>query len=65
MRVIYSIGVKFAGGGIGSIAYHAVRGLHRHDLLYRLLCGSYRATEIPEARIRALGAPSRGLRKLA
>jgi len=65
VRVIYSIGVRFAGGGIGSIAYHAVRGLHRHGLLHRLLCGSYRATEIPEARIHALGLLSRVLRKLA
>jgi len=65
VKVIYSIGAKFAGGGIGTIAYHAVRGVHRHGMLYRLLCGSYRSTEIPRERIRALGLPSRALRKLA
>jgi glycosyltransferase involved in cell wall biosynthesis len=65
VKVVYSIGSKFAGGGIGSIAYHAVRGLHRHGLLHRLLCGSFHPTEIPRERIRALGLPSRALRKLA
>lgn len=65
VQVLYSIGVKFAGGGIGNIAYHAVRGLLQHKLLKRLLCGSYKPTEIPAGRIRALGWPSRGLRKLA
>jgi glycosyltransferase involved in cell wall biosynthesis len=65
MNVIYSIGAKFAGGGIGTTAYHAVRGLHRHGLLRRLLCGSFRQTEIPDEKIRAQGPPSRALRKLA
>lgn len=65
MKVIYAIGAKFAGGGIGTTAYHAVRGLHRHGLLHRLLCGSFRPTEIPHERIRAMGLPSRALRKLA
>jgi glycosyltransferase involved in cell wall biosynthesis len=65
VKVIYSIGAKFAGGGIGTTAYHAVRGLHRHGLLYRLLCGSFRPTEIPGEKIRAMGLPSRALRKLA
>lgn len=65
MKVVYAIGARFAGGGIGTIAYHAVQGLHRDGSLQRLLCGSYRATELPEQRIRALGPPSRVLRKLA
>jgi len=65
VRTVYSIGAKFAGGGIGTTAYHAVRGLHRHGLLYRLLCGSYVPTEIPAERVRAMGWASRGLRKLA
>ena len=65
MKVIYSIGAKFAGGGIGTTAYHGVRGLHRHGMLQRLLCGSFRPTEIPRKKIRAIGLPSRALRKLA
>jgi len=65
MYITYSIGAKFAGGGIGNIAHRAVQGLHHHDMLHRLLCGSYRSTEIPTNRIRALGLPSRILRKLA
>lgn len=65
MRVLYAIGARFAGGGIGTIAYQAVRGLHQHGMLHRLLCGSFRPTEIPRERIRAMGLPSRALRKLA
>jgi len=65
MRVIYSLGAKFAGGGIGTTAYHAVRGLHRRGMLHRLLCGSFRPTEIPRDRIRAMGLLSRVLRKMA
>jgi len=65
MRIIYSIGAKFAGGGIGTTAYHAVRGLHRHGMLYRLLCSSYRPTEIPATLIRRMGIISRGLRRIA
>jgi glycosyltransferase involved in cell wall biosynthesis len=65
MRVIYSIGSKFAGGGIGRTAYHAVRGLHRHGMLHRLLCSSYRPTEIPATLIRRMGVISRGLRRIA
>jgi glycosyltransferase involved in cell wall biosynthesis len=65
MRVIYSIGAKFAGGGIGTTAYHAVQGLYRHAVLHRLLCGSFRPTEIPREKIKTLGLPSRVLRRLA
>ncbi|MBC7232028.1 MAG: glycosyltransferase family 4 protein [Chloroflexi bacterium] len=65
VTVIYSIGSKFAGGGIGTTAYHAVRGLHHHDMLKRLFCGAYQPTEIPQEKIRALGLPDRALRKLA
>ncbi|MCS7286209.1 MAG: glycosyltransferase family 4 protein [Anaerolineae bacterium] len=65
VMVLYSIGSKFAGGGIGTTAYYAVRGLHRHGMLRRLLCGSFRPTEIPREKIRAIGLPDRALRKLA
>lgn len=65
MRVIYSVGAKFAGGGIGDTAYQAVRGLHEHGMLFRLLCGSHRSNEIPANLIRSLGVVSRILRKAA
>lgn len=65
MRVTYSIGARFAGGGIGNSAYHAVRGLVRHGGLCRLLCGSYVSTDIPQERIKAMGLASRVLRRLA
>jgi glycosyltransferase involved in cell wall biosynthesis len=65
MKIIYSIGARFAGGGIGTIAYQAVRGLHQHGLLHRLLCGSFRPTDIPREKIRSVDWPNRALRKLA
>lgn len=65
MGVTYSIGARFAGGGIGNIAYHAVRGYLRHNMLHRLLCGSHKSTEVALDKIRSLGAASRVLRKLA
>ncbi len=64
MRVLYSIGVKFAGGGIGSIAYQEGRALYQHQALTRLLCGSYRPTDIPADHIKAWGMLSRLLRRL-
>lgn len=65
MRVIYSNGARFAGGGVGTTSYHAVRGLHRQQQLYKLLCGSFRPTEIPGQQIRSLGYLSRAWRKTA
>lgn len=64
-RVIYGISTKFAGVGRGTTAYHGVRGLHRHGMLQRVLCGAYRRTEVPDALIRAIGLRDRALRKLA
>jgi glycosyltransferase involved in cell wall biosynthesis len=65
IRVLYSIGSKFGGGGIGTTAYYGALGLYRHGMLGRVLCGSYRLGEIPPEKIRAVGLPDRALRKLA
>ena len=65
MRVVYSIGATFAGGGIGTTAYHGVRGLYRHGMLARLLCTWCRPTEIPSSLVRTLGLVDRALRKAA
>lgn len=64
-RVIYSIGVRFAGGGIGNIAYQAVRGIHQQATLTRLLASSSRPTEIPADLIHDMGLSGRILRRLA
>jgi len=64
-RVVYSVGVRFPGGGIGNTASHAVRGLVRQGLLSGLLCGSFRPSDITPANLHALGLPSRALRKMA
>ena len=65
MDVIYSMGAKFAGDGIGSIAYQAAYGLYERQVLARLLCGSYRPNEIPASMIRSLGVASRLWRRAA
>ena len=65
MKIIYSIGSKLAGGGIGNVAYHTVKAMHASNLLYRLLCGDYHLAEIPSEKIHALGKLNQGLRKLA
>ncbi|MBM4430873.1 MAG: hypothetical protein FJ026_11095, partial [Chloroflexi bacterium] len=65
MTVLYSIGSAFAGGGIGTTAYYNARGLYRYGTLRRVLCGSYRFTDIPSSLIKAVGLPDRVLRKLA
>lgn len=52
MEVNYAIRAKFAGGGIGSIAYHAVAGINRHHHLKNLFVPSFESTEIPESLIR-------------
>lgn len=65
MKMLYSIGTTFAGGGIGNIAAHAVRGLYRQGMLQRLLCGAYVPSDIPATLIKAMGWPDRVLRKLA
>lgn len=65
VSVIYSIGSKFAGAGIGTTAYYGALGLYRHGMLRRILCGFYQSSAIPREMIRAIGLPDRVLRKLA
>ncbi len=64
-RIIYSFGNKFAGAGIGTIAFYEARELHRHGLIERILCGAYAPTEILAEVIRAIGLLNRALCKLA
>lgn len=54
MRIIYSIGAKFAGHGIGSIAYNAVKEIDRRGYLKTLIVTSYRETEINSHRIKTV-----------
>ncbi|MDD5467275.1 MAG: glycosyltransferase family 4 protein [Anaerolineales bacterium] len=65
MSIIYSIGARFGGGGIGNTAHHAVKGYQRNNLLHTLLCGSYLPTEIPSGKIKSIGLLNRAVRKLA
>ena len=65
VRVVYAIATKVAGVGRGTTAYHGARGLYRHGMLQRVLCGAYRPSEIPDTLIRAVGLRDRVLRKLA
>jgi hypothetical protein len=43
MKVIYSIGSKFGGHGIGGQAVHAVRGIYRARALRKVLEKFWRA----------------------
>ena len=58
MKVNYSIRAKFAGGGIGSIAYHAVKGIHRHQHLKTLFVPSFEPSDIPENLIKKIPVDS-------
>lgn len=53
-KVIYSIGARIAGGGIGNTSYYAVREVFRAGLLKKLLCSSYDSDrcEIPPSLIK-------------
>ena len=64
-QVVYSTGVRLKGGGIGNIAYHAIRSLYRHHMLARVLCSSAAAVEIPAAYLQQWGWISRALRRAA
>ncbi len=65
MKIIYSIGSKLAGGGIGNVAYHTVRAMHASKTLHHLFCGAYNLDEVPPEKLHALGKLNQGLRKLA
>jgi len=64
MRVVYSIGSRLAGGGIGDTAYHAARGLERAGCLQRLFCLGYEPSDIPPGRITSLWFPPRRFLRL-
>jgi len=59
MRVVYSIGSRLAGGGIGNTAYHAARGILRAGQLARLFCLGREPSDIPEELIASLWFPPR------
>jgi len=40
-KVIYSVGTKLAGGGIGDISYYAAKGLSEAGLLKKVICFGY------------------------
>ncbi len=65
VRVIYSIGSKFAGGVSARTAYQAVRGLYRHGLLHRLAVRCLSPHGDPLRENPRVGLPGRALRKLA
>lgn len=48
MKIIYSLLPKFAGSGIGNVAYYAVSQIYRCNMLKRLLTTSFVPTEINE-----------------
>jgi glycosyltransferase involved in cell wall biosynthesis len=51
LSAIYSVGVKLGGGGYGTTAYHAVRGIYRHDYLQRVITLGAARVELPPEKI--------------
>ncbi len=52
MKLIYSIGSKFGGSGIGRTAYYGAEGFYRRGYLKKVLCSSFqKGIGIPENRI--------------
>ncbi len=64
MRVVYSIGSRLGGGGIGDTAYRAARGIWQAGHLARLLCLGAEPSDIPPHLIRSLWFPSRRFLRL-
>lgn len=65
MRVIYSIGAKFGGHGIGYQAVQAATGIYRSGSLLKVLASYRGKTLIPPKVIQTMGIWGRLLRRLA
>jgi len=65
MRVVYSIGSRLAGGGIGNTAWHAVRAIHRAGCLARLISLGHEPVDIPSDLMTSLWYPSRRYLRLS
>lgn len=59
MRVIYSVGARLPGPGIGYTAYNALRGIHRHGFLRKVYCQAYAPCDIPREIVKLIRFPSR------
>jgi glycosyltransferase involved in cell wall biosynthesis len=65
MRVVYSIGSRLAGGGIGNTAWHAVRAIHEAGHLARLISLGHEPVDIPKELLTSLWYPSRRVLRLS
>lgn len=67
-EVVYSIKARFAGSGIGTTSYNAVKGIFQADRLKRLICSSFAPNEIDPALIKTVPVDFfnriRGVRKI-
>lgn len=63
--MVYSIGARLGGGGIGTTSYHAAHYLSRSGLLKRLLASSIAPGGISASLTKSMGLPGRLLRRLA
>jgi glycosyltransferase involved in cell wall biosynthesis len=52
--VLYTTSSRLGGYGLDLQAFEAVRGIHRADILGRVVCYQNRQTEIPASRVRSL-----------
>jgi len=55
MKVNYSVATKFGGGGIGTTAYNAVRGIYDSGILEKVYCTANGQNKIPSSLISTTG----------
>lgn len=57
MNIIYSIGVRFGGGGIGNTSLNAVRGIYRHGYLRGLIVATDEKGEFEKGLVKTIRLP--------
>lgn len=65
MQVVYSVGARLGGGGIGTTSYQAARCLYEKGVLRGLLASSFASSDISPPLIKSMGLWGRLLRRLA
>lgn len=56
MQVIYSIGVKFNGGGLGNTAYYSAKAIHQQGWLKKIITSAFDPSDIDVRKISSLSS---------
>lgn len=54
MKVIYSVGARVPGGGVGNVSAEAVKALAQAGWLEKLFCFGYQGSEVPQDKVISL-----------